>query len=436
MGGQGSGRKPSEDTIIKRQQPKDTPVGDGIFLPNYSGIREGAKRTSEQAFLQSGDNISLLNNDAGYVTSIGTVAYTDLTGDPSDVITAGDNLSWAGSTLNAVNTTYTASDFNHDDLSAIPANDHIDWTITQTSNIHSDNYTDTTYTASSFDIKDLTDSTNLRTSWSAKWDYDEDTIKAVKVDNAVNADTVNSLTVETAVPVGALFTDTTFSYSSPLSKSGGTVSISQANTTTNGYLSSTDWNTFNDKLNTGGWYDTTQNTINLSGFNDDLTYQSPLTFSGPLSESTGTVSISQASDAEDGYLTSADWSNFNNKADTDTTYTAGTGLTLSDTEFSTNDGEIDHNSLDNYEVDEHRTINDTGTGTTDLWSANKINSELGDKADSADLDDKADESDVSATVIHGSTAGTSRPSGFASVMWIGSVEPTNAENDDIWVDTS
>jgi hypothetical protein len=39
-------------------------------------------------------------------------------------------------------------------------------------------------------------------------------------------------------------------------------------------------------------------------------------------------------------------------------------------------------------------------------------------------------------VSHGSTAGTARPSGFASVEWQGSVEPTNAINGDTWVDTS
>jgi hypothetical protein len=61
-----------------------------------------------------------------------------------------------------------------------------------------------------FDIKDLTDSLNKMTAWDAKWDYDEDTIKGVKVDNAGNADTVNSLNVETAVPAGAIFTDTTY----------------------------------------------------------------------------------------------------------------------------------------------------------------------------------------------------------------------------------
>ena len=45
-------------------------------------------------------------------------------------------------------------------------------------------------------------------------------------------------------------------------------------------------------------------------------------------------------------------------------------------------------------------------------------------------------STVAGVVIHGATAGTARPTGFAMVIWIGSVEPTNAENNDIWHDTS
>lgn len=52
------------------------------------------------------------------------------------------------------------------------------------------------------------------------------------------------------------------------------------------------------------------------------------------------------------------------------------------------------------------------------------------------LDAKANLATAKGVVVHGATAGTSRPSGYASVEWIGSVEPTNATNDDTWVDTS
>lgn len=46
------------------------------------------------------------------------------------------------------------------------------------------------------------------------------------------------------------------------------------------------------------------------------------------------------------------------------------------------------------------------------------------------------ESDTVTFVKHGATAGTTRPTGFAVVIWLGSVEPTNAVDDDIWVDTA
>lgn len=43
-----------------------------------------------------------------------------------------------------------------------------------------------------------------------KWIFDETAIKAVKVNSAVDADKVNGLTVETAVPANAIFTDTIY----------------------------------------------------------------------------------------------------------------------------------------------------------------------------------------------------------------------------------
>lgn len=47
-----------------------------------------------------------------------------------------------------------------------------------------------------------------------KWTYNEATIKGVKVNNAANADTVGGLTVLTAVPAGAKFTDTVYTHPS------------------------------------------------------------------------------------------------------------------------------------------------------------------------------------------------------------------------------
>ena len=39
-------------------------------------------------------------------------------------------------------------------------------------------------------------------------------------------------------------------------------------------------------------------------------------------------------------------------------------------------------------------------------------------------------------VNHGVTAGTARPTGHASIEWVGSVEPTNAVDGDTWIDTA
>jgi hypothetical protein len=39
-------------------------------------------------------------------------------------------------------------------------------------------------------------------------------------------------------------------------------------------------------------------------------------------------------------------------------------------------------------------------------------------------------------VDHGSTAGTARPTGYYSIQWVGSVEPTNATANDTWLDTT
>jgi hypothetical protein len=41
-----------------------------------------------------------------------------------------------------------------------------------------------------------------------------------------------------------------------------------------------------------------------------------------------------------------------------------------------------------------------------------------------------------ATVVHGGTAGTARPSGVNAVTWIGSVSPNNASNNDRWIQTA
>jgi uncharacterized protein (DUF697 family) len=144
----------------------------------------------------------------------------------------------------------------------------------------------------------------------------------------------------------------------------GTIGITQATTSTDGYLSSTDWNTFNNKQNTltltttgnsgsatlvgatlnipnytlsglGGVPDS--RTLTINGTSYDLSANrtwsvgtvTSITFSGPLTGGTitgsGTVGITQATTSTSGYLSSTDWNTFNNKQNALTNPVTGTG---------------------------------------------------------------------------------------------------------------
>lgn len=72
----------------------------------------------------------------------------------------------------------------------------------------------------------------------------------------------------------------------PIQKSGSTIFIFPANTSTSGYLTNTDWNTFNNKQNT-------------------------ITCSAPLSITANNISQTQANTSTNGWLSSTDWNTFN-----------------------------------------------------------------------------------------------------------------------------
>lgn len=113
----------------------------------------------------------------------------------------------------------------------------------------------------------------------------------------------------------------TISTTSPLSGGGDltadrTLSIAQATTSVSGFLSSTDWTIFNNKVATSRTISTT----------------APLAGGGSLAANR-TLSITQATTTTDGYLSSTDWNTFNNKASKLNTFnrqTASYTLVLSD----------------------------------------------------------------------------------------------------------
>jgi hypothetical protein len=98
--------------------------------------------------------------------------------------------------------------------------------------------------------------------------------------------------------------------SAPLSYSAGTLSITQSDTTHDGYLSSTDFATFSLKVSTSRTISTT----------------SPLTGGGDLSANR-TIAITQSDATHDGYLSQTDWGTFNAKVAA--TRTISTTLPLS-----------------------------------------------------------------------------------------------------------
>jgi hypothetical protein len=124
--------------------------------------------------------------------------------------------------------------------------------------------------------------------------------------------TYNGSTAITINATGSGGTVTSVTGTAPIASSGGTtpaISISQATTSTDGYLSSTDWNTFNNKQPSG-------------------TYVTSVTGTAPVVSSGGTtpaISMAAATASVNGYLTSTDWNTFNNKGSGTVTSVSGTG---------------------------------------------------------------------------------------------------------------
>jgi len=101
-----------------------------------------------------------------------------------------------------------------------------------------------------------------------------------------------------AADIPSLSYVTSVTGTSPVVSSGGTtpvISMPAATTSVSGYLTSTDWNTFNGKG---------------SGTVTSVTGTAPVVSSGGA---TPAISMAAASASANGYLTSTDWSTFNNK---------------------------------------------------------------------------------------------------------------------------
>jgi hypothetical protein len=114
-------------------------------------------------------------------------------------------------------------------------------------------------------------------------------------------------------------TVTSVTGTAPVVSSGGAtpaISMAAASSTVNGYLTSTDWNTFNSKG---------------SGTVTSVSATSPVTSTGGA---TPTIAIPAATTSASGYLTSTDWNTFNNKGSGTVTSVAALTLGTTGTDLS------------------------------------------------------------------------------------------------------
>jgi len=181
-----------------------------------------------------------------------------------------------------------------------------------------------------------------------------------------------SLTLTTSI-TGVLYGNGTAlaaaTISAPLAYSAGTLSITQATTSTNGYLTSTDWNTFNNKG---------------SGTVTSVTGTAPVVSSGGT---TPAISMAAATTSVSGYLTSTDWNTFNNKQPAGSYLTAvtadaplsgsgtsGSHLVISQSTTSTNGylSSTDWNTFNNKQAVSAPVTKtaDFTVAATDLWLIN------------------------------------------------------------------
>jgi hypothetical protein len=114
------------------------------------------------------------------------------------------------------------------------------------------------------------------------------------------------------------------------------LSLGLASAGVTGALSGTDWSTFNSKQNaltltttgTSGAATLLGSTLNIPQYQAAGTYITNVTASSPLFSSGGTtpnITIQQASGSQNGFLSSTDWTTFNNKQNALTNPVTGTG---------------------------------------------------------------------------------------------------------------
>ncbi len=165
--------------------------------------------------------------------------------------------------------------------------------------------------------------------------YGTGTVTSVSVVSAngfagtvANPTTTPAITLTTSIS-GILYGNGTAvaatTISAPLAYSAGTLSITQASGSTNGFLSSTDWTTFNNK---GSGTVTSVAALTLGTTGTDLSS----TVANGTTTPVITLNVPTASATNRGALSSADWSTFNSKQPVSAPATKTADFTVAATE--------------------------------------------------------------------------------------------------------
>jgi hypothetical protein len=165
--------------------------------------------------------------------------------------------------------------------------------------------------------------------------YGTGTVTSVSVVSAngfagtvATATTTPAITLTTSIS-GVLYGNGTAvaatTISAPLSYSAGTLSITQASGSTNGFLSSTDWTTFNNK---GSGTVTSVAALTLGTTGTDLSS----TVANGTTTPVITLNVPTASATNRGALSSTDWSTFNSKQPVSAPVTKTADFTVAATE--------------------------------------------------------------------------------------------------------
>ena len=147
---------------------------------------------------------------------------------------------------------------------------------------------------------------------------------------------VGTVTSVAALTLGTSGTDLSSTVANGTTTPVITLNVPTASATNRGALSATDWTTFNNKQNTLSLTTTGTSgaatligaTLNIPQYQSAGTYVTSVTASSPLASSGGTtpnITIQQASGSQNGFLSSTDWTTFNNKQNALTNPVTGSG---------------------------------------------------------------------------------------------------------------